>query len=154
MRILFLVFTAALFCTACNPLGNDGPANDSASAIKPVTAIDEVRPDPKTTPIASYEKPVLNDLNKWFFRVQLYETKERFVYRLTMQYEEMREEKEIRFPNLKMEPQPQIKKGEKNFDAIVGFLDNKGAFKEFLKVSAEGGTLQLKTLKQYAVYSK
>lgn len=155
MRIHLLFFIAALFCTACNPLGTDGPATDSTSVTKPLkTAIDEARPNPKSTPVAAYEKPVPNDLNKWFFRVQLYETKQRFIYRLKMQYEEINEEKEILFPNLKMEPQPQIKKGVKDFEAIVGFLDNKGAFKEFLQVSATGGNLQLKTLKHYAVYSK
>lgn len=153
MRIFFLLIAASLF-NACNPLGNDGPAKDSTATLKPPTELDDVRLNPKTAPVAAYEKPVQNDLNKWFFRVQLFETKQRFVYQLKMQYEEMNEEKEINFPNLKIEPQPQIKRGAKDMEAIVGFLDNKGVFKEYLQVSAEGGQLQLKTLKHYAVYSK
>ncbi len=153
MRIFSLLLMAVIF-TACNPLGNDGPAKDSTTRANPSTQIDETRPNPKTAPAASYEKVVPNDLNKWFFRVQLYETKQRFIYRLKMQYEEINEEKEIGFPNLHIEPQPQIKKGAKEFEAIVGFLDNKGVFKEYLQVSAEGGNLQLKTLKHYAVSGK
>ena len=153
MRIFLLLFIAVVF-GACNPVGNDGPAKESSTTSKSSSDVDEARPNPKTAAIATYEKRTANDLNEWYFRVQLYETKQRFIYKLTMQYEEMNEEKEIGFPNLKMEPQPQIKKGAKEFEAIIGFLDNKGEFKEYLKVSAEGGSLQLKTLKHYAVSTK
>ena len=153
MRIYLLLITA-LFFIACNPLGSDGPVKDTTVVTSPSNEIDEARPNPKSSPVAAYEKRTLNDLNEWYFRVQLYETKQRFVYNLKMQYEEMNEKKEILFPNLKIEPQPQIRKGAKAFEAIVGFLDNKGVFKEFLQVSAEGGSLHLKTLKHYAVYSK
>ena len=153
MRIFLLLFLTVVF-GACNPVGNDGPATESSTTSKPSSELDEARSNPKSTPIAAYEKRVPNDLNQWFFRVQLFETKQRFIYNLKMQYEEMNEEKEIGFPNLKMEPQPQIRKGAKDFEAIIGFLDNKGEFKEYLKVSADGGNLQLKTLKHYAVSTK
>jgi hypothetical protein len=153
MRIYPLLIVTLLF-VACNPAGTDGTAKDTTVGASSQTEIDEVRPNPKTTPVAAYEKRTLNDLNEWYFRVKLFETKQRFVYKLTMQYEEVNEEKEIGFPNLKMEPQPQIKKGAKDYEAIVGFLDNKGVFKEYLLISAEGGQLRLKTLKYYAVSSK
>lgn len=152
MRIFFLLGITVVF-SACNPVGNDGP-KDSTTISKPSSELDEARPDPKTSPVAAYEKRVPNDLNQWWFRVQLFETKQRFIYKLKMEYEEMNEEKEIGFPNLKMEPQPKIRKGTKDFEAIVGFLDNKGEFKEYLMVSAVGGNLQLKTLKHYAVSTK
>ena len=154
MRITFLLFFIVALSAACNPLGNDGPTKDSTTTSTPTSTIDEARPNPKTTPISTYEKPVPNDLNKWFFRVQLFETKQRFVYNLKMQYEEMNEEQLITFPNLKIEPQPQIKRGKTDLEAIVGFLDNKGEFKEYIQVSAEDGNLKLKTLKHYAVYGK
>lgn len=154
MRIFFLLLTAVFFC-ACNTVGT-GNAEDSTQTETATseTGISEVRDNPKSSAVVNYQEKVQNDLNNWFFRVALYETKDRFVYRMAMEYEEIKEEKDIRFPNLKMEPKPQIQKGSKEHEAIVGFLDEKGQFREYLKVFVEDGNLQLKTLKHYAVYEK
>lgn len=154
MRYFLLLLTTFLLF-ACNPLGKDTPVEDSATTEStPETGVSEVRDNPKSSAVVNYQEKVQNDLNNWFFRVALYETKERFVYRMAMEYEEIKEEKDIRFPNLKMEPKPQIKRGSKEHEAIVGFLDEKGNFREYLKVFVEDGNLQVKTLKHYAVYEK
>lgn len=158
MRYFFLLLTASVFY-ACNPMGSDGTTTNDSTKTETATAttedgISEVRNNPQSAPVANYQEKVQNDLNDWYFRVGLYETKDRFVYRMAMEYEAIKEEKDIRLPNLKMEPKPQIKKGAKQHEAIVGFLDEKGDFREYLKVFVQDGNLQIKTLKHYAVYEK
>lgn len=154
MRYFFLLLTASLFC-ACNPAGSDGPAKDSTKTETTTeTGISEVRDNPKSSPVADYKTKVQNDLNDWYFRVRLYETKQRFVYRMTMEYEAILEEKDITIPNFQVEPKLEIRPGSKEFEAIVGFIDDKGAFREYVSVFVQSGNLRLKQLKQYVVYTK
>lgn len=155
MRNLLLLLVASLVLNACNPLGNDDPhqsTNQSASSSD--AAISEVRNNPASSPVANYEKKAKNDLNEWYFRVKLYETKKRFVYRMVMEYETINEEKEITFPNLNEEPKPEIRPGSREYDAIVGFTDNKGEFKEYIDVFVQNENLRVRTLKYYAVTEK
>ena len=116
--------------------------------------MDLKRSDPKTAPVAQHEEKVKNDLNNWVFAVKLYETEKRFTYKLALQYEEVSGEDEITFPNLGAEPKPQIKKGSGEYECIIGFLDQQGAFREYKKVHVVDGNLKVTTLKSYAITVK
>lgn len=148
------LFTCILLITlaACNNAGNTSANGDSTVATSSNGTISETRENPKSAPVKTLEKKVSNDLNNWFFRVQLFETNKRFVYNLVMQYEEIKEAQEIAFPNFNIEPRPEIRSGSKEYEAIIGFLDDKGDFREYLSVYVENNKLQLKQLKHYAVY--
>ena len=154
MQKLVYLIALTIVLSSCNPLGKDNATKDSAQLNNSTTTISEVRNNPAAAPVDNYEKRVKNDLNEWYFRVKLYETKKRFVYRLVMEYETINEEKEITFPNLNEDPKPQIHPGSKEYDAIVGFMDNKGAFKDYIEVFVQDDNLRVKTLKYYAVSLK
>ena len=154
MRYLLLFLTSIGLLMSCGTDNHTPDTSESTVAPTSNTTISEERPSPKSTPVANYVKRVNNDLNEWYFRVQLYETKKRFVYRMVMEYETINEEKEITFPNLKEDPKPSIQPGKREYDAIVGFMDNKGQFKDFINVFVENESLRVRTLKYYAVTQK
>lgn len=116
--------------------------------------MDLTRKNPKTEPIQQYEEKVKNDLNNWVLRVQLFETKERFTYKLKLQYEEITGDDSITFPNLGEDPKPVIKKGVKDLECIIGFMGNDGQFHEYKKVHILNGNLKITTLNSYAVSVK
>jgi len=136
---------------ACNQPNNKTGAADNTQSESKAKLSDE-RAEPKTTPVQQFEQKVKDDLNtNWVFRVSLYETKQRFTYQMKMLYEEVSGEMDITLPNLGAEPRPQIKKGDKDHECIIGFLDDKDVFREYKKVSIVDGDLKVTTLKSYAV---
>ena len=153
-RILLPCF--ALCVVACNDTGsNNKGADSSANAL--TTGVTAVRTEVKKEAVAKYDVPLEGDeanLNKWHYTVQLFETPDRFRYRVEMQYEEITGTDTITLPNFGLEPQPQIQKGASMLECIIGFLDKKGVFREFILVSAKSGQLNMKTLRQYSVVAK
>jgi hypothetical protein len=133
---------------ADNNSTNTTPAGSTASAM------DLNRSNPKTEAVQQYQEKVDNPLNDWFFKVKLFETEKRFIYKMTLQHEEVIGEDEITFPNLGMDPQPVIKKGTAKYECIIGFLDQQGAFREYKKVHVLDGNLKITTLKSYAITVK
>jgi hypothetical protein len=153
MKKLFIPLAMLCIFSCGNPDSN----GESTTTTTTPAEISETRETVKEEPVATYDVPLTGDeakLNKWHFTVQLFETKERFRYRVEMQYEEMTGSDTITFPNLRQEPQPQIQKGESNLDAIIGFLDNEGTFRNYILVSGKDGQLNMKTIQRYAVTEK
>ena len=148
----FFFLAILLLLISCDPQssGKNKADTDDNNARK----IDVKRNNPKSTPVQQYEQKVANDLNNWFFRVKLFETEKRFTYRISLQYEEITGEDEITFPNLGMDPQPQIKKGAGEYECIIGFTDQQGTFREYKKVHVVDGNLKITTLKSYAITVK
>lgn len=149
-----LVPIIALSFFACNSQSGSSNGSDTTQAGGEIS---ETRTVVKPEPVAVYDVPLSGDeakLNKWHFNVQLFETSDRFKYRLDMQYEEMTGSDTISFPNLKMEPKPQIQKGDSDLEAMVGFLDQDGVFRKYILVSGKDGQLNMKTVQHYSVSEK
>jgi hypothetical protein len=149
-----LVPILALSFFACSSPSNNADNSANADAQKEISP---TRTEVKKEAVASYDVPLTGreaKLNNWHFTTQLFETTDRFRYRLEMQYEEMTGSDTITLPNLKMEPQPQIQKGDSDLEAIVGFLDQDGAFRKYILVSGKDGQLNMKTIQHYAVTEK
>ena len=140
---------------ACNSASHTNTNGDTTtSSISITETIAQDRETPKPNAIATYEVKLNNDLNDWYFRVKLFETNKRFVYKVTMQYQEITGEDMIEFPNLGYEPLPELRKGPSDLECIVGFLDQNKTFREYKLVSAKNDQLKITTLKRYAVYAK
>ena len=143
------------FAMGCGP---NGPAPSSADTtvtkVYVTEGIDAERTNPNPNPVAVYDKKLPNDLNDWHFKVQLFETKQRFVYKLKMQYEEITGEDDLLIPNLGFEPNPQLRRGNSDLECVVGFLDDQKQFRDYKLVSAKSNGLKVTTLKSYAVTPK
>lgn len=126
----------------------DATVEDSVTTMLPVA---EFRDSVATSAVASYHKKTPNDLNDWYFSVALFETPKRFDYLVKMKYEEAGGEDTISFPNLGVEPRPELRQGKNDYSCIIGFLDNKGVFREYKEVSFANNQLKITTLKYYAV---
>ncbi len=115
--------------------------------------IPETRASVNTTPIASYSEPVKDELNNWKLAVTAYETKRTFHFVLRMQYKELRVTDSLHIPNFGIRPVVEIKKGPEPLSCIIGFLDKKGQFKDYKKVSIKNDQLKYTTLNSYYVGS-
>lgn len=153
MRNIFFSLGIAACLVSCNNQ-DTATGNSDSSSISTTTAISETRTDVKKEPVAVYDVPLKNDLNKWHFTVTLSETRQRFFYLLDMKYEELTASDTIRFPNFGLEPEPLIQKGANDLECIIGFADKEKKFREYLKVFVDHDQLRVKTLKQYTVYQK
>ena len=124
-----------------------------AGALSESTAeVPEIRKKISDVPVAEFKEKTGDALNDWYFLVQLYETSATFQYRVKLQFEEIRAEDTIRFPNFGIWPKPRIQKGKDKFSCIIGFLDQENRFREYKLVSVKDGRkLKISTLAHYAV---
>lgn len=150
--------SALLLCvmfTACNLSGKDAASTDEAIAdstqAPPETALSLIREQVDTKPVAQYSTKVADDLNDWYFKVQLYQTTQRYAFRVFMQYQEVTGEDVINIPNLGTEPKVELRPGSKKYSCIIGFLDKEGTFREYKEVSVQNESLKMTTLKSYTV---
>lgn len=153
MRYFF--YAACIFLlAACNQKQpKDAVVSDTKTFITNDT-IAETRIKPAETPVAEYRESVsddVNNANNWEFSARVYETKKTFVYRIVMQYKELRETADMELPNFGMQPKPAIQKGDKKYTCIIGFLDKKGEFKAYKKLTASNDRLKLTTVAHYSV---
>ena len=57
----------------------------------------------------------------------------------------------LEIPNFGIQPKLEIHKGKNDYSCVVGFLDKKGAFKEYKQVAITDNQMKLTTLKKYFV---
>lgn len=119
--------------------------------VLPADTVPPLRDRISAKPAATYSEPISDELNDWKFAVQLYETKKTFQYIVRVQAKEVRVSDSLTFPNLGSVPVPAIQKGKEPYTCIIGFLDNKGDFKEYKKVSFSNDQLRIKTIRTYYV---
>ncbi len=150
MNIFYLFFLGII---ACNTNPGTVTTTDT-TMVNPASKIDLTRDNPKSDAVASYEQIVPNDLNKWFFKVNLYETKQRFTYKMKLEYEEIHGDDSIIFPNLGEDPKPAIKKGSKDMECIIGFLNTDGKFMPYKKVAIVNDNMKVTVVASYAVTVK
>jgi len=131
--------------------------NNAESTSKQETKKDSVISLNDTIPLKREqvdEKPVADfDENKGDagINVKVYETAETFDYLLKVKYHGHNISDTLKVPNFGIWPKVEIKKAETDNACIVGFLDNKGAFKEYKLIAGNGDKLNIKILKRYAV---
>ena len=115
--------------------------------------INPVRDEVRKQAVVSYSEKIDNPLNDWYFRVELFETKNSFHYLVKLQYEEIRGTDTLKLPNFGRMPEPVIKKGEEQYSCIIGFLDKEDKFREYKKVYVKDNVLKITTLRHYSVRS-
>jgi len=150
--VLFLFFAACQF----HPNPNNSSGSDSASRQKyPSDNIPEFRKEIKAEPVAEFRERTDNPLNNWYFLVRLFETEKTFQYRVTLQFEEIKGEDTLYFPNFGIPPKPVIRKGQDKYSCIIGFMDKDQKFREYKKVFMKGGNqLKIVTLNRYTVVTE
>ncbi len=99
---------------------------------------------------------VYNEVVKSFetidtFKVYLYETNQTFKYLIKINYKQLNAEDTLRIPNFGINPEIEIRKGNKRPSCIIGFLDNRRQFRESKMVSFENSEIKVHVLKHYAV---
>lgn len=143
-----------ILLVACNqPKEPIGTITDSSVFVTNDT-IPEIRTKIRKEPIVSYVEAVSDNVgnaNNWEFSARIYETKKTFVYRLEIRYKELRETAEMEIPNFGTFPKPAIQKAGKQYACMIGFLDKKGEFKEYKKLTAVNDRLKLTTVAHYSV---
>lgn len=147
-----LLFVAILF-SACSGSDTAKPAATTATVVITNDTIPALRTEVKKQPVASLSVPVNDALNDWQFAVNVYETRNRFRFRLNMQYKELRVTDSMDIPNVGIEPTVQLKKGPETYSCIIGFLDKKGVFKEYKKAYVKNEQFKFTTLNHYYVGS-
>jgi hypothetical protein len=128
------------------------PKTSAQAQKESLSEIPEIRKKINDTPVAEFREKTGDALNDWYFLVQVYETRETFQYQVKLQFEEIRAEDTIRFPNFGIWPKPRIQKGKDKFSCIIGFLDQENKFREYKLVSVKDSReLKISTLARYAV---
>lgn len=147
--------TACIFLlAACNQTQQQEVEVSATKTFITNDTIAEIRNKPAEKPVAEYREWVsddVNNANNWEFSARVYETKKTFVYRIVMRYKELRETAEMELPNFGTQPKPAIQKWDKKYTCIIGFLDKKGQFKAYKKLSATNDHLTLNTVAHYSV---
>ena len=140
-----------LFLGACRP--QPEKATEKPPVVITNDTIPEMRDNVNLAPVASYSERVKDELNDWKFSVDAYETRRTFHFQLRMQYKELRVTDSVNIPNFGIRPTIEIHKGKDPLTCIVGFLDKKGLFKEYRKVSVKNEQLKINSLASYYVGS-
>lgn len=146
-----LTFLVAVLFLSCQQQSDksDGSAEDSPNYVVTNDTIPKVRTSPNKSAASEFSQKVPDALNNWLFSVAAFETKDTFKYLLKMKYKEFDTEDIIELPDFGIHPKIEIRKGDEDFSAIVGFLDKNGEFKPYKKVEANGNQLKVSTIRQY-----
>ncbi len=115
--------------------------------------ISKERTSISSKPVASYREKLPDELNDWYFSVQVYETKYRFHYLMKIGYEEMRVTDTLKLPNLGIEPKLVLAKGPQPYSCRISFYDHKNQLREYKEVVFKNGKLKINVLQRYAVYN-
>lgn len=141
---------------ACNQVTETGTTTqvDSTPVSPASAAIPETRTHVNPKPVALYEQKVPDELNQWFFRVEVYETAKTLDYLVRMQYKELRISDQFRLPALGKMPEIKIQPGDAPFSCIIGFMDQQQVFRPYKQVLMKQEQLRFKTVATYSVSRK
>lgn len=149
-KMIVVLFLAAAGCR------NSGTANgttDSTNTPQVVSydTVPEVRTTISSAPVAEYSEPIPDELNNWKFAVAVYETRQTFHYTIRLQGKELRISDSLIIPNFGIQPKIGIRKGSEPLSCVIGFLNKKGEFMDYIGASFKNEQLHVKKLKHYAV---
>ncbi|TKK70175.1 hypothetical protein FC093_05345 [Ilyomonas limi] len=144
-KIIYLFII--LICISCHQ-------NNTDNGKEATRSIPAERPNPDPKPVATYSQDITSEmgrLNHWKFAVAMYETHQTFMYRVQIQYAELNVTDSLQLPNLGFMPKPALQKGKDDYSCVIGFLDDKGVFRDYKLVSVANGNVRIHTLKYYSV---
>ncbi|NCI46335.1 hypothetical protein [Sediminibacterium soli] len=144
------VLLLALVFAACEQTEHSA-VTETKTVVVSNDTIPELRSTVGTKPVAAFSLPVEDELNDWKFAVYAYETKNRFRYRLNMQYKELRITDSLDIPNFGIEPRLELRKGPETYSCIIGFLDKQQTFREYKKAFVKNEQFTFTTLNHYYV---
>ena len=142
-----------LLLAGCEQATNTNNGIKNSKVVISLDTIPETRKTVKTNAVSAYSEKIPDELNDWKFSVSLHETKRIFHYMVQIQAKEARITDSVSIPNFGIMPKPEVRKGKEPLTCIIGFLDKKGAFKEYRKVSFQNDRLRISTINNYAVSS-
>ncbi len=145
--ILFIVLAG------CEQASDRQAEPKDSTVVVSYDTIPETRQKVNPGSVSVYAEKIPDELNDWKFTVSLHETKRTFHYTVQIQAKEARVTDSVNIPNFGIMPKPELRMGKEPFTCIIGFLDKKGAFKEYRKVSFQNDRLHISTINNYSVSS-
>lgn len=149
MKYFFVIFIACL--QACNNKELQSKVSTESTLIVSHDTIPDIRATVSKKPVASYRVVAGDPKLERYFGVAIYETGLTFSYLLRMEYEAIVETDTLRVPNFGSWPAVQVQPGKEKLSCIIGFLDEKGKFREYKMLAAKGSHMRLTVLKKYGV---
>ncbi|MCU0334082.1 MAG: hypothetical protein MUF62_03415 [Chitinophagaceae bacterium] len=151
----FIVFAALLLLSCGQRTTPAVPNEDQVDTVytNKQDLISKERTSISAEPVATYREKLADELNDWYFSVQVFETKYRFHYLMKIGYEEMRVTDTLKLPNLGMEPKLVLAKGPQPYSCRISFYDHKNQLREYKEVVFKNGKLKINVLQRYAVYN-
>ncbi|PWT71854.1 MAG: hypothetical protein C5B59_17090 [Bacteroidetes bacterium] len=156
MKTKLLYFVLPFTFLACHSkVSSNSDSGVRSKPAYPSENIPENRKEVKADPIAEFKVKTDDPLNDFYFTVKLFETNKTFEYLLKFQFEEVRGEDTIRYPNFGMYPKPGLQKGEEKYSCVIGFYDQDNNFRNYKKVFVKDGkVLKLVTLNRYSIVTE
>ncbi|HEX4850389.1 MAG TPA: hypothetical protein VFV08_06260 [Puia sp.] len=156
MKTILFYILSPFFLLACHSRLSSNSNSDTSQKISyPSDNVPEFRKEIKSKPVAEYKIRTDDPLNDFYFTVKLYETNRTFDYKLEFQFEEVRGEDTIRFPNFGFSPAPGLQKGDGEYSCIIGFYDKDQKFRTYKKVFVKDGReVKIVTLNRYSVVTE
>ena len=139
---------AALLVTSCHTNTSSVAPADKDSVILNYATIPSERKSVNPNAVKTYRE---TGKNADELLVSIFETKERFHYRVKIDYNGLKGEDTLRVPNFGIEPDIEIVKGDKRPSCIIGFFDKDKKFRESKLIYFENNKLKIHVLKRYAV---
>jgi PBP1b-binding outer membrane lipoprotein LpoB len=142
-----------LFFVGCEQAANHNAETKDSTVVISHDTIPETRQTVKHEAVSTYSEKIPDELNDWKFAVSLHETQRTFHYIVKIEAKEARIIDSVKIPNFGIMPKPEVRKGKDPLTCIIGFLDKKGEFKEYRKLSFQNDRLHISTINNYAVSS-
>ena len=145
-------FFLFILVIACQSPGTRNVSTGDPTIVVNYDTIAERRTTVKKDAVAEYSERLGGDnLNDWKLSVKVRETQMTFQFIIRIQYKELRVSDSLKIPNFGIQPKIELRKGKEPQSCIIGFLDKKGAFKEYKLVSTKNDRLKINQLASYYV---
>ena len=145
-------FFLFILVIACQSPGTRNVSTGDPTIVVNYDTIAEQRTTVKKDAVAEYSERLGGDnLNDWKLSVNVHETQLTFQLIIRIQYKELRVSDSLKIPNFGIQPKIELRKGKEPQSCIIGFLDKKGAFKEYKLVSTKNDRLKINQLASYYV---
>lgn len=144
--VIFLILLSG-----CEQASNTNTESKDSTIVISHDTIPETRQNVNGGSVSIYSEKIPDELNDWKFAVSLHETKRTFHYIVQIEAKEARVTDSVNIPNFGIMPHPEVRKGKEPLTCIIGFLDKKGDFKEYRKVSFQNDRLHISTIHNYGV---
>ncbi len=144
-------FFGVLLYIGCNTPSTTGNDPKDTTVVIAADTVSQTRTKINPAPVSVYSEKVPDDLNDWKFEVSVYETPKTFQYLFHIRYKEIRVTDSLQVPDLGILPEVVIHKGKEPLSCIIGFLDKKDEFKEYILVRIKSNLLKISKINHYYV---